>query len=61
MNFLPTLPEVPSGASSTIKSPKFEARRNKKRDMAKASRRMNRYQTKGGQKTKFKKALKVHG
>lgn len=54
-------PILPEGGKSIIKSPKFESHRNKKRNMAKASRRMNRYKTKGGQKTKFKKALKVHG
>lgn len=59
MDFLnPILPEA---GHSSIKSPKVQARRNKKRDMAKASRRMNRYQTNGGRKTKFKKSLRVHG
>lgn len=59
MDFLS--PMLPEGGNSKPKSPKVQARRNKKRDMAKASRRMNRYQTTGGQKAKFKKSLKVHG
>ncbi len=54
-------PILPEGGHSSVKSSKVRARRNTKRDMAKASRRMNRYQTKGGQKAKFKKSLKVHG
>lgn len=54
-------PMLPEGGRSAIKSPKVQARRNKKRDMAKASRRMNRYQTTGGKKAKFKKSLRVHG
>lgn len=54
-------PELPEGGHRSIKSPKVQAHRNKKRNMAKASRRMNRYQTNGGQKTKFKKSLRVHG
>lgn len=51
------LPEV--GGNSKTKPADEAAKKKKKQQMAKASRRMNRYRTKSGYRTKNKRSLRV--